>query len=73
MRFLIINSKIMPKKITLEKLAEITQNEFNKMGEKIETMGGKMDKEFKEIKNEMVTKSYFEDKLADLEGGVIVR
>lgn len=68
----------MSKKITLEKLGQMIANGFETTATKNELEGVKnglegVKSEIKEIKAEMVTKTFLEDKLADLEGNVILR
>ena len=39
----------------------------------LDNLRGEMKDEFGKIKSQMVTKSYLDDKLADLEGGLVVK
>ncbi|MEW6408211.1 MAG: hypothetical protein AB1465_06005 [Patescibacteria group bacterium] len=58
-------------KITLEKLAQMINKGFETTATKTDLETVKT--EVKEIKAEMVTKTFLEDKLADLEGNVVLR
>ena len=60
-------------KITIEDLAVITKNGFDEMGKEMNKRFETMDARFDAVEAAMVTKSYLDDKLADLEGSVIVR
>jgi len=60
-------------KITIEYLAAITKRGFEEVNKEVNKGFDEVNKRFDAVEASMVTKSYLDDKLADLEGLVIVR
>lgn len=56
-----------------EEIAEVIEDNINPQFEKVRTRLDNVEKGLEQVKSQMVTKSYLDDKLADLEGGLVAK
>ena len=56
-----------------EEFAQVIEDNINPQFEDIRGRLGNVEKGLEQVKLEMVTKSYLDDKLADLEGGLVAK